>query len=79
MKYYPVMPGLCHKPWNKDPIIKQPVWLMESKARFFFVAQMWLFFHGVDDFEGRPFPIQTLQHFQETVWPGRLNKDLGYE
>ena len=25
MEYYPVMWGLFHKPWNEDPVIKQPV------------------------------------------------------
>ena len=25
-----------NKPWNKDPVINQPGWLMESKAVFFF-------------------------------------------
>ena len=32
MKYYPVIWGVFHKPWSKDPVIQQPVYIMESKG-----------------------------------------------
>ena len=33
MKSYPVIWGLFHKPWHKDPVLKQPGWLNGSRIR----------------------------------------------
>ena len=44
MNSYPVMWGLFHKPWNKDPVIKQPVFHGKYPRCFFF---SWFILHGV--------------------------------
>ena len=35
MKYYPVVWGLFHKPWHKDPVLKQPGFNGKSPAGLF--------------------------------------------
>ena len=37
---YPVLWGFCHKPGNKDPGSVNKQYFMESKAGFFFLAQL---------------------------------------